>query len=144
MRVQWNSNAVEQLRKRLWDAREGLEMCERQARGVRLCLEDANPDGENRTLRASLARFEECCARLRLLTERVDAYDSALLRADDTFEQAEARAVRYAEAIDVVSYAKTPVSRSNGFRWEPASVAYMASLRESAPPMPDWLDALLN
>ena len=60
MRVQWNSGAVEQLRKRLRDAREGLEMCERQARGVRLCLEDANPDGENRTLRASLARFEEC------------------------------------------------------------------------------------
>ena len=111
---------------------------------MRLCLEDANPDGENRTLRASLARFEECCARLRLLTERVDAYDGALLRADDNFEQAEAQAVRYAEAIDVVSYAKTPVSRSNGFRWEPASVAYMASLRESAPPMPDWLDALLN
>ena len=88
MRVQWNSGAVEQMRKRLRDAREGLEMCERQARGVRLCLEDANPDGENRTLRASLARFEECCARLRLLTERVDAYESALLRADDNFEQA--------------------------------------------------------
>ena len=102
------------------------------------------PGRRNRTLRASLARFEECCARLRLLTERVDAYESALLRADDNFEQAEAQAVRYAEAIDVVSYAKTPVSRSNGFRWEPASVAYMASLRESAPPMPDWLDALLN
>ena len=103
MWVQWNSGAVEQMRKRLRDAREGLEMCERQARGVRLCLEDANPDGENRTLRASLARFEECCARLRLLTERVDAYESALLRADDNFERAEAQAVRFAEAIDVVS-----------------------------------------
>ena len=145
MRIQWSSRSVEQALGRLRGVREGLEACNVRVHSVRRRFADADPDGQNRAMRVASARFEECCIQLRHLTECVEYFESALRRAEARFEDAEAQAIRCAESIDAAERTKwTPVRRVDGIRWQPTAVVYMPQARDSAPPLPDWLEDLLS
>ena len=81
MRIQWNSGAVEEALARLRSAQDGLEACKSRAQRIRRQFADANPDGENRALRAAENRFAQCWTQMQRLAERVDGFESALRRA---------------------------------------------------------------
>ena len=144
MRIQWNSGAVEEALARLRSAQDGLEACKSRAQRIRRQFADANPDGENRALRAAENRFAQCWTQMQRLAERVDGFESALRRADANFMRAEAEAGRYAQAVDAENIlVRLRAEPPSGFYWQPAAVVYMPEARSSASPLPDWLEGLL-
>ena len=79
MRIQWNSGAVEEALARLRSAQDGLEACKSRAQRIRRQFADANPDGENRALRAAENRFAQCWTQMQRLAERARGMGAEVL-----------------------------------------------------------------
>lgn len=143
MRIQWSSSAAQEMLGRLAQVDRSMEDCLRQSSAVRAAIAEANPDGANRALRAAEEHYGLLAKRLRAFEKALEAFQSAIRRADGLFEDAETELERLAERLDDARSA--PNSRESGgeryIRWEPSAYAVMPDMRVSVMPMPDWFKA---
>lgn len=141
MLIQWNSGAAQEALSRLRRTKRGLEDCLQQSQTVRSSLQEANPDGENQTLKKALDRFESCEKKLRQLLDDVELYETGVEKADDGFSEAEQSAVRLVGELSGASPAPVTGGGVVRFvRWEPAAYATIPEMRVHAAPMPSWLE----
>lgn len=141
MLIQWNSSAAQEALSRLRRTERGLEDCLSRSQTVRSALQEANPDGENQTLKKALDRFESCEKKLRQLLDDVERYETGVRRANSGFDDAEQSAVRTVENLSTASAVPVTGSGAGRFvRWEPAAYATIPEMRVHVAPMPAWLE----
>ena len=144
MRIQWSSGAAQEMLIRLERADQGLADCVRQSALVRSALDEANADGEDQALRKAKERFEACAQEIRAFAEALDDFRSAVRRADERFEDAEAGVIRMAANL---SQASAAPGRENGVgeryvNWEPSAFSVLPNMRVSGAPVPEWLETV--
>lgn len=91
MRVQWSSEAAQEIILRMRSAERGLNESLRRAQIAREALEDANADKENKALNALALRLAVSMSRLQQTTEAMQDLIDSVKRADDGFQDAEDR-----------------------------------------------------
>lgn len=139
MRIQWNSDAAQDVLERLRGAQQGLEDDKRQAEIVRGTLEEADPKGDNKALRALSERFETCTRRLDTLAQEIDSFRSALERADAAFADAERSNQTLVGKLEQPTPPGVGAPLYNSGNWEPSAYAEMRDMRLHPAPVPEWL-----
>lgn len=140
MLIQWNSGAAQEALSRLRRTKRGLEDCLQKSQTVRSSLQEANPDGENQTLKKALDRFESCEKKLKQLLDDVERYETGVEEADDGFSEAEQSAVRLVGELSSASPVAVGSGAGRFVRWEPAAYAAIPEMRVRVAPMPSWLE----
>ena len=94
-------------------------------------------------MQAATERFERCSGRLQLLATQLEDFQRALRRADDLFAEAEAQAIHLAEQIEPPP---SPPERQGAapVRWGIEALGFITERHSGAPPLPEWLEALLR
>ena len=153
MRIQWSGDVAQEMLGKLQVANRGMQECLRRAAAARLTeplqvtgrqqMAGADPDGQNRAMQAATERFERCSGRLQLLATQLEDFQRALRRADDLFAEAEAQAIHLAEQIEPPP---SPPERQGAapVRWGIEALGFITERHSGAPPLPEWLEALLR
>jgi chromosome segregation ATPase len=146
MRIQWSSDAAQEMLTRLEQADQRLQDNLQQAERVTMALEEANQEGDDAALKKALERFGALQARIRRLHQAVDDYKTGLRRTDQTFEDAESSLVRLAEDVGLSSGASESFSGSAaaGFLWNTARAEIMPEMRVGTAGVPDWLEQAVS
>lgn len=143
MRIQWSSNAAQEMLGHLSQVNRGMEDCLRQSAVVYAAITEANPDGANRALKAASERYGLLLNKMRAFGEALEDFQSAVRRADGMFEDAEMELRRLMGGLDDSQDA--PNNRESGgeryIRWEPSAYAVMPDMRINVAPVPKWLEA---
>lgn len=146
MKIQWNSDAAQEVLERLRRADRGLEDGLRQAKAVRAALADANAEGDDRALTALAERFAGCARGLEALAQELAEFRGAVLRADAEFEEAERTISRTAGNLE--SRLAPPLEGEGAAvrwaNWEPEAFAVMPEMRVRAMRVPQWLEQIVS
>lgn len=143
MRIQWSGDVAQEMLGKLQEANCGMQECLRRAAAARQQMAGADPDGQNRAMQAATERFERCSGRLQLLATQLEDFQRALRRADDLFAEAEAQAIHLAEQIEPPP--SPPAQQGAGpVRWGIEALGFITERHSGAPPLPEWLEALLR
>ena len=89
MRLQWSSEAAQEIMNRMRSAERGLEESLQRAQVAREALDAANADQEDRALKALALRLSISVSRLRQTTEALENLIDSVKRADSGFQNAE-------------------------------------------------------
>lgn len=140
MKIQWNSDAAQEVLEHLRKADQGLEDCVQQEKRAQSELAEANADGDDQALTRITERFETCRAKLRALAAALENYESAVRRAEQEFESAERDIGRMADNLHEPSAA--PYRGGGSTSWEPDAYSEMPRMRMRVAPVPEWLETM--
>ena len=138
--IQWNSSTAQETLTRLRRTVRGMQDCLRQAKTARAALEQANPDGENQTLRKALECFDGCEQRLNRLLDDLESYKTGVRKANDRFEEAEQSALRVVNKLSAASSAPVTGAAMGRVNWDPTAYGAIPEIRVHAAPVPSWLE----
>lgn len=147
MRIQWSSEAAQEMLDRLKRAEQGLEDCRSHSAQVYRALDEANPDGGNKALVKARSQFDAHVQRLRRLTESLEDFISAIRRTDAMFEEAEKENGRLIDDDDQppVNTVYSGRNRSEQYaNWGPESFVAMPRIRLNSTVLPAWLEDVTN
>ena len=140
MKIQWNSDAAQEVLEHLKKADRGLEDCAQQEKRARSELAEASAEGDNQALARITERFEACSAKLKALAAALEDYESAVRRAEQEFESAERDIGRMADNMREPSAA--PYRGGGSTSWEPGAYSEMPRMRMRVAPVPKWLETM--
>ena len=123
MRIEWNSDAIESIIRRLANAEDELGVCRNDAARVREALNEANPEMDDKRLNNIAAQFENAVEQLERLKEELNETIRDARLADERFREAEQRNLRLVEKLEETK------AGNNSF----AAVAKRIPVRATAP-----------
>lgn len=100
MRIEWNSDAIESIIRRLANAEDELNVCKGDAERVREALNEANPRMDDKRLNSIAAQFENAAEQLERLKKELDETIRDVRNADIKFREAEQRNLRLVEKLE--------------------------------------------
>lgn len=157
MRIAWNEGNAQAVAGAIKDIRHRMETCARQSGQVRRALEEANPGGGNRRLKAIEARFESAVARLNRASEEAVELETATNRMIMLFEESDREVMQIVNALNVGA----AVGTGEGIHAPVRIGGYDPQLRRppialptpriapvprfsAAGPVPRWLEEMMN
>lgn len=100
MRIEWNSDAIESIIRRLANAEDELNVCKVDADRVREALNEANPQMDDKRLNSIAAQFETAAEQLERLKKELNETIRNARLADERFREAEQRNLRLVEKLE--------------------------------------------
>lgn len=144
MRILWSSDVAEQIIRRMNDAEQGIGDCLRDARSAARALDEANEDGESRTLSSIANRLEELTRRMQAAQQRIDDLIDQTKSTDERFAQVERQISAMFDGADSVPKPESKPQTVDWSRWV-EEMDIMPLLREmSGWYTPDWLNELAS
>ena len=123
MRIEWNSDAIESIIRRLANAEDELNVCKGDADRVREALNEANPKMDDKRLNSITAQFENAAEQLERLKKELNETIRDARNADEKFREAERRNLMLVEKLEDAK------NGNNGF----AAAAKRVPIRATAP-----------
>lgn len=102
MRIEWNSDAIESIIRRLANAEDELNVCKGDADRVREALSEANPKMDDKRLNSIAAQFENAAEQLERLRRELNDTIRDARNADEKLREAEQRNLRLVEKLEDV------------------------------------------
>lgn len=142
MKIQWNSEAAQDVLKRLKQSEDGLEEGMQRARHVRVLLDKANDEGDEKVLTRLSEAFEESVRRLQALLQELEEFRNAVRHCDAEFEEAENSINVLLRNLETDVALRMGDAYKDSANWEPKAYAVMPDMRVRAAPVPSWLDQI--
>ena len=101
MRIAWSDESAQRITGSVNEMRRQLELCVHQSRTAFNALEEANPDGSNKRLKAIESQMERVVGKLRNAMDDAMEMERNMKRMTMLFEEAEAEARRQLEGMEI-------------------------------------------
>lgn len=142
MRIVWSSDVAEQIIRRMTDAELGMGDCLRDAHRAARALDEANEDGESKTLNTLADRLMELTRRMEAAQQRIDELIGQTRSTDERFEEVERRISAMFDGADSAPETQPKLQTTDWSQWID-HMEIMPLMRDMTGwYTPDWLNAL--